>query len=88
MIVHVLIGVPRPDKVQVEAVVAALPHGRTTVQVVGGGLERLNADGSDGTLIVNAIITVSVDDGTEGRCTPHLSALPWDVHWSNRHGRR
>jgi uncharacterized protein (TIGR02058 family) len=36
MIVHVLIGVPRPDKVQVEEVAAALPHGRTTVQVVVG----------------------------------------------------
>ncbi len=33
MIVNVLIGVPRPDKMQVEAVVDALPHGRTTVQV-------------------------------------------------------
>ena len=32
----------------------------TTVQ---GGLQLLNADGSDGTLIANAIITVSVDDG-------------------------
>ena len=64
MIVHVLIGVPRPDKVQVDTVVDALPHGRTTVQVVVGGLELLNEDGSDGTLIANAIITVSVDDGT------------------------
>ena len=64
MIVNVLIGVPHPDKVQVNAVAAALPHGRTTVQVVSGGLELLNADGSDGTLIANAIITVSVDDGT------------------------
>jgi len=64
MIVHVLIGVPHPDKVQIDAVVAALPHGHTTVQVVLGGLELLNADGSDGTLIANAIITVSVDDGT------------------------
>jgi uncharacterized protein (TIGR02058 family) len=63
MIVHVLVGVPRPDKVKVDAVVDALPHGRTTVQVVVGGLELLNADGSDGTLIANAIITVSVDDG-------------------------
>src|SRR5713226_4112872 len=63
MIVHVTIGVPRPEKVQVDAVVDALPHGRATVQVVVGGLELLNADGSDGTLIANAIITVSVDDG-------------------------
>jgi uncharacterized protein (TIGR02058 family) len=63
MIVNVLIGVPRPDKVKVDEVAAALPHGRTTVQVVVGGLELLNEDGSDGTLIANAIITVSVDDG-------------------------
>jgi uncharacterized protein (TIGR02058 family) len=63
MIVHVLIGVPRPDNVQVDEVAAALPHGRTTVQVVVGGLELLNKDGSDGTLIANAILTVSVDDG-------------------------
>ena len=63
MIVHVLIGVPHPDKVQVEEVANALPHGRATVQVVVGGLELLNADGSDGTLLANAILTVSVDDG-------------------------
>ena len=63
MIVHVTIRVPRPEKVQVDAVVDALPHGHATVQVVVGGLELLNADGSDGTLIANAIITVSVDDG-------------------------
>src|SRR3989441_7902564 len=60
MIVTVTIGAPRPDKVQVEEVVAALPHGRAHVQVVGG-LELLNEDGSDGTLIANAIITVSID---------------------------
>ena len=64
MVVHVTIGVPRPEKVQVDVVVDALPHGHATVQVVVGGLELLNADGSDGTLIANAIITVSVDDGT------------------------
>ena len=63
MLVHVLIGVPRPEKVQVDTVVASLPHGHTTVEVVAGGLQLLNADGSDGTLIANAIITVSVDDG-------------------------
>jgi hypothetical protein len=28
-----------------------------------GGLELLNEDGRDGTLIANAIITVSIDDG-------------------------
>jgi uncharacterized protein (TIGR02058 family) len=63
MIINVTIGVPRPEKVQVNEVAAALPHGRAHVQVVVGGLELLNEDSSDGTLIANAIITVSVDDG-------------------------
>jgi uncharacterized protein (TIGR02058 family) len=63
MTVHVLIGVPHPDRVKVNEVAATLPHGHTTVQVVVGGLESLNADGRDGTLIANAIITVSIDDG-------------------------
>ncbi len=60
---NVLIGTPRPEKVNVDVVVDALPHGRATVQVVVGGLELLNEDGRDGTLIANAIITVSADDG-------------------------
>ena len=64
MVVHVTIGVPHPEKVQVDEVAATLPHGHASVTVVVGGLELLNADGSDGTLIANAIITVSVDDGT------------------------
>src|SRR6266436_6637650 len=46
-------------------VAATLPHGHTQVTVVAGGLELLNEDSSDGTLIANAIITVSIDDGTE-----------------------
>jgi uncharacterized protein (TIGR02058 family) len=63
MIVNVTVGAPHPEKVKVEEVVDALPHGRAHVQVVVGGLELLNEDGSDGTLIANAIITVSIDDG-------------------------
>jgi uncharacterized protein (TIGR02058 family) len=33
MIVHVTIGVPRPEKVRVDGVAAALPHGRRSVTV-------------------------------------------------------
>jgi uncharacterized protein (TIGR02058 family) len=69
MTVHVTIGAPRPDKVHAAEVAATLPHGHTQVTVVVGGLELLNADGSDGTLIANAIITGSIDDGTE--------PIPW-----------
>ena len=63
MTVHVTIGAPRPDKVHVAEVAATLSHGHAYVTVVVGGLELLNEDGSDGTLIANAIITVSIDDG-------------------------
>jgi Conserved hypothetical protein (Lin0512_fam) len=51
------------SKVHVAEVAATLPHGHAHVTVVVGGLELLNEDGSDGTLIANAIITVSIDDG-------------------------
>lgn len=63
MTVSVTIGIPHPEKVKVDEVAASLPHGHTTVTVVLGGLEQLNESGSDGTLIANAIITVSIDDG-------------------------
>ena len=63
MTVQVTIRAPRPAKVNVAEVAATLPHGHTQVTGVAGGLELLNADGSDGTLIANAIITVSIDDG-------------------------
>lgn len=65
MTVQMTIGAPRPDKVHVAEVAATLPHGHAHVTVGGGGLELLNEDGSDGTLIANAIITVSMDDDTE-----------------------
>jgi len=64
MTVQVTIRAPRPAKVNVAEVAATLPHGHAHVTVVAGGLELLNEDGSDGTLIANAIITVSMDDGT------------------------
>ena len=38
MQVEVTIGVQRPEKVDPEAVKAALPHGQVTVNVVKGGL--------------------------------------------------
>src|SRR4029450_5717512 len=49
MIINVTIGVPRPEKVQVDEVAAALPHGRAHVQVVAGGLGLVNECGHDGT---------------------------------------
>ncbi len=63
MHVEVTIGIPKPDAVDRDAVMASLPHGGTTINVVQGGLEVLNDAGNDGTLIANAVIVVSLEDG-------------------------
>jgi hypothetical protein len=56
--------------------------------VVAGGLERLNEDGRDGTLMARAIITVRRDDGTSGCGTPRPSApLSSHVRLRDRHRR-
>src|SRR5437667_48384 len=61
MQVEVTIGVPRPDLVDKEQVLAVLPHGTGTVRVVEGGLEIANDDGRDTALIATAAVTVRVD---------------------------
>ena len=61
MVVEVLIGVPKPDKVDTAQVLAVLPHGTGTVSVVEGGLEIRNDAGTDSTLIANACVVVSLD---------------------------
>ena len=61
MQVEVIIGVPKPDEVDRDAVLAVLPHGGGTVQVVEGGLEIPNEAGTDATLIANAAAAVRLD---------------------------
>jgi uncharacterized protein (TIGR02058 family) len=61
MQVEVLIGVPRPDKVDKAAVLAVLPHGTGTVELVEGGLEIVNDAGTDSTVIANAAAVVRLD---------------------------
>ncbi|MEQ1614834.1 MAG: Lin0512 family protein [Hyphomicrobiaceae bacterium] len=61
MQVDVHIGVPRPETVDKEQVLAVLPYGKGTVTVVEGGLEIRNDAGTDGTLIANACAIVSLD---------------------------
>ncbi|MDP6563606.1 MAG: Lin0512 family protein [Alphaproteobacteria bacterium] len=61
MQVEVIIGVPKPDEVDRDAVLAVLPHGGGTVQVVEGGLEIPNEAGTDATLIANAAAVVRLD---------------------------
>ena len=61
MVVEILIGVPRPDQVNKEEVLALLPHGTGTVKVVEGGLEIPNEAGTGSTVIANAAAIVRLD---------------------------
>ena len=63
MRVDVTIGVPKPEAVDRKAVLETLPHGAGHINVVHGGLQVLNAEGTDGVLIANTIVIVSLDDG-------------------------
>src|SRR2546430_586452 len=60
MQVEVTIGVPRPDQVDRAAVLAVLPHGTGTVEVVEGGLEIPN-DSGGASVVANAAAVVRLD---------------------------
>ncbi len=61
MQVEVRIGVPRPEAVDKAAVLAVLPHGTGSVEVVEGGLEIPNDAGTGKTVIANAAALVRLD---------------------------
>jgi uncharacterized protein (TIGR02058 family) len=61
MQVKVTIGVPHPEKVDHAAVLAVLPHGTGTVEVVEGGLEIPTEDGTGVTLLAQAAAEVFLD---------------------------
>jgi uncharacterized protein (TIGR02058 family) len=61
MRVDVRIGVPHPEKVNKEAVLAVLPHGTGTVEVVEGGLEIANDAGTDSMVLAHAAAVVRLD---------------------------
>jgi uncharacterized protein (TIGR02058 family) len=61
MRVKILIGVPNPASVDKDQVLAVLPHGSGTVEVVEGGLEVPNAATGDRTIIAHAAAIVSLD---------------------------
>ena len=61
MQVEVTIGVPRPELVDKAAVLAVLPHGSGTVTVVEGGLEIVNDEGTNATVVANAAAVVRLD---------------------------
>ena len=58
---EVTIGVPQPDRVDTDQVLAILPHGTGTVTVVEGGLQIPNDKGTDATLVASAAAVVRLD---------------------------
>ena len=63
MQMEVTISIPKPEAVDRQAVLETLPHGGGHINVVHGGLQVLNEEGTDGPLIASAIVIVSFDDG-------------------------
>jgi uncharacterized protein (TIGR02058 family) len=61
MIVDIHIGVPRPERVDKQEVLAVLPYGKGSVTVVEGGMEIPNDAGTSSTMIANACVVVSLD---------------------------
>lgn len=58
MQVEVTIGVQRPEKVDIAAVKASLPHGLVTVKAIKGGLDVPEGEGHDLAVIASAAIAV------------------------------
>ena len=61
MQVEVRIGVPHPEKVNKDQVLAILPHGTGTVTLVEGGLEIPNDAGDNSTVLAHACAIVRLD---------------------------
>lgn len=61
MQVEVTIGVQQPNRVDAEAVRAALPHGEVRVRVVKGGLDVPDDTSRDVAVIAAAAVTVRLD---------------------------
>ena len=61
MWVEVRIGIPQPEKVNLEEVLSILPHGTGQVSCVKGGLEIENTSQNDFTIIANAAAIVYLD---------------------------
>src|SRR5215470_14173728 len=61
MQVEVTIGVQKPEKVDIAAVKAALPHGMVTVTVVKGGLDLPDDTSNDVAVIASAAVAVRME---------------------------
>ena len=61
LMVHVTVGVQRPEKVDIEKVKASLPVGQVTVEAVKGGLDVPDPEGNDPAVIASAAVAVRIE---------------------------
>jgi len=61
MMVEVNIGVAKPEQVDKEAVLAVLPYGTSSIEVVEGGLDIVSDCGTKVTVVANAAAVVYLD---------------------------
>ena len=61
--VEVIIGVQKPEQVDLARIKASLPVGNVTVRAVKGGLDVPDPDNNDPAVIASAAIAVRVDLG-------------------------
>ncbi len=61
MVLDIRIGVPNPETVRHDDVLAVVPYGSPTLEVVAGGLEMPNPERSDVTLLAHAAVIVKLD---------------------------
>lgn len=61
MDVEVSVGVSQPELVDVGAVAAVLPYGSSTIKVVKGGLDIVNDEGTNTTVIASVAAVVYLD---------------------------
>jgi uncharacterized protein (TIGR02058 family) len=61
MQVEVTIGVQQPERIDIAAVKAALPHGQVSVRAVKGGLDVPDDTSGDVAVIASAAVTVRLD---------------------------
>ncbi len=61
MHVTAVIGVQKPEQVDVAAIAATFPYGKPSVQVEFGGMDTVQDDGTPGPIMANAVVLVDLD---------------------------
>lgn len=61
MLIDVEIGVQKPERVDIQALLGIFPYGQPTITLTKGGLDVDKPDGSGTSVIVNVALVVSFD---------------------------